>query len=62
MRPATGATIVLCFLSKRVFSTPVMFPLISIACLMAGSFIVLTRVMLFGLAVLTAEDRGAGEE
>ncbi|MEI9895360.1 MAG: hypothetical protein WDN28_16095 [Chthoniobacter sp.] len=39
-----------------------MFPLISIACLMAGSFIVLTRVLLFGLKILTAHaDRGAGE-
>ena len=53
----------ICFLSKKRVSFLPVFPLISIACFMAGSFIVLTRVLLFGLAVLTADaDRRSGED
>ena len=39
------------------------FPLLSIACFMGGSFIVLTRVLLLGVAALTTgADRGAGKD
>jgi len=39
------------------------FPLLSIACFMGGTFIVLTRVLLLGVAALTAETkRGAGKD
>ena len=36
-----------------------MFPLISVICLLAGSFIMLTRAMLFALELLIART-GAG--
>ena len=39
------------------------FPLLSIACFMGGSFIVLTRVLLLGVAALTAQvNRGARKD
>lgn len=60
VRPERGVWNGLGFLSKWVSSAGAMFPLISIACFMAGSFILLTRVLLFGVKVLMADADRSG--
>jgi hypothetical protein len=49
-------------MGEEGYCLPVVFPLLSIACFMAGSFILLTRALLIGVELLIAHGTHSGED